>query len=97
MELNADLENKIKEVALRYMENARPNWDVPHMYATVFYIKKLIEKEGGNPNILIPTMYLHDIGYAGLISEPYSFEHIEKVKQNHMKIGAELSEKYSKK
>ncbi len=93
MELDQNTENKIKETAFSYVEKARPDWNVPHLHAAVFYMKKLIKAEGGNHKILLPTIYLHDIGYAGMLSGRYTFEDNQKVKKDHMKVGAEMCRK----
>ncbi|MEA1926339.1 MAG: hypothetical protein U9M90_03845 [Patescibacteria group bacterium] len=91
MELDYEVENKIKVKALEYMKKSRPGWNVPHLHAAVFYMKKLIDIEGGNSKILLPAIYLHDIGYAGLLSNGYTFNDNQKVKKEHMIIGANMS------
>lgn len=96
MELNKDLENKIKVKAIYYMSKSRPGWNIPHLHTAVYYIKKLIAKEGGNKKILLPAIYLHDIGYFGELTRKYSYEDNEKVKKSHMITGAIMSRKILK-
>lgn len=93
MKLDKALENKIKKVSLFYMEKGRPGWNVPHLYAAVFYMKKLIKLEGGDERILLSAIYLHDIGYAGLLNKGYTFRDNDKVKKDHMIKGAKMSKK----
>ncbi|MFC1666172.1 HD domain-containing protein [Nanoarchaeota archaeon] len=75
------------------MEKSRPDWNVPHFYTAIFYMEKLIEKEGGNPKILLPAIELHDIGYGcgEFLSKKYTFEDNQKVRKKHMIIGAKKS------
>jgi HD superfamily phosphodiesterase len=56
-------------------------------------MRKLISGEGGNENILVPAMYLHDIGYHGLIKDNRSLENRLKAKKKHMKRGARMAKK----
>jgi len=97
MDFNIETENKIRELSNKYMEKARPGWGVDHVNASVFYIKELINKEGGNPNILIPTMYFHDIGYAGLLKKGYTHEQNHSAKEDHMFNGAEMTKQILRK
>ncbi len=97
MQLSQELEEKLKSKVLNILENARPNWEIPHMLATVHYIKELLKKEKGNPKILVSTMYLHDIGYAELFkNKKADYEGIKDSKKEHMIKGAILAEKILK-
>jgi len=91
--INAETEEKIKELALKFLEKGRPNWDVPHTLAAVHWIKELIKQNGGNERILVTAMYLHDIGYSGQFEEECTFDSICSQKPSHMKIGAKLAQK----
>lgn len=97
MNLDQLTEKKLKEYALFYMKQARPDFNVPHFYAAVFYMKKLIKVEKGDKKILLPAIYLHDIGYAGMLSGKYTFEDNKKVKGEHMVVGAIMSQEILKK
>jgi HD superfamily phosphodiesterase len=97
MKLDPELEKKLKSKALEYLKKGKPNWDIPHTLAAVYWMRKLIEKEGGNERILVTTMYLHDIGYYGLFPKKgYKFEEVMASKPAHAKRGAEASEKILK-
>lgn len=87
------VEERIKEIALNYAEQGRPDRDVLHVPAVVFYMKKLIAAEGGDERVLVPAAWLHDIGYAGLLEEGYSNEDNEAVKDTHMEAGARMARK----
>jgi len=92
MNLNPKLEKKLKEIAIKYLEKGKPRWDVPHTLATVYWMRKLIEKEGGDERILVTAMYLHDIGYPRL-QKGYNFDEMIESKKNHAEIGAEEAKK----
>jgi len=91
MELDQKIESQIKEKAFEYMKQSRPGWNVPHLHAAIFYMKELLAHEGGDPRILLPAIYLHDIGYAGMLNEDYSYDENKKVKKDHMIIGARVA------
>ena len=57
----------------------------------VYYIRELIEREGGDERILVSVMYLHDIGYPHL-QRGYNFGDSLKAKENHGEQGALLAE-----
>jgi HD superfamily phosphodiesterase len=61
MKLDKETEGKLKAEALKYLEKGKPGWDIPHTLASVYWMKRLIEKEGGDERILVTAMYLHDI------------------------------------
>jgi len=87
MELDQELEDRLKYVVLKRLENGRPGWDVPHTLACVYWMKELLKTEEGNPRVLVPTMYLHDIYYP---DKNYKFgpEKNKDLKREHMKKGA---------
>ncbi|MBW2993190.1 HD domain-containing protein [Candidatus Woesearchaeota archaeon] len=92
MKLNKKLEEKLKARVLVHLKNGRRGWDVQHTLAAVYYMRKLIEKEGGNEKILVTAMYLHDIGYPQF-DKKYTFDEVMKSKPEHSIIGAEKAEK----
>lgn len=51
-----------------YLENARPG-DLGHTIRVVRLVKEILKTEKGNPDILIPAAYLHEIGYSGLFKK----------------------------
>lgn len=88
VKLDSKIEKDIKKKALYYMEQSRPGWNVPHLHAAVYYMKKLIENEGGDEKILLPAIYLHDIGYVGSLKTNYNYKESLKPKKMHMKKGS---------
>ena len=94
MDLDSSIENNIKNIVISYYEKGRSDWDIPHVLASVHWMKELLKKEQGNPRILIPAVYLHDIGYSDLFSiQNPSPEDIKRVKEQHMARGAEIAGK----
>ena len=91
MDLDSKVEGKLKEKAIFYTEQSRPDWNIPHLNAAIYYMKELIKNEDGDPKILLPAIYLHDIGYAGFLKKGYTFEDNLKAKEEHMIRGAKLS------
>jgi hypothetical protein len=62
-------------------------WDFLHTLSCVHCMKKIISSVGGNARILIPAMYLHDIGYAGSLQKKYSLDDRLGAKLHHMERG----------
>jgi len=92
MRLASDIEEKLKSKALKYLAKSRPEWDIPHTLASVNWIKKLIEAEGGNEKILVSAMYLHDIGYA-FLKKGETVKQTMSVKTEHMSFGGREAKK----
>ncbi|MEK6820297.1 MAG: HD domain-containing protein, partial [Nanoarchaeota archaeon] len=94
MEFNEESENKLKETVFKYLEHGRPNWDIPHTLTAVHWAKELLKYEPGNPKIVIPAVYLHDIGNSNLFKDSeYNLKLNRSKKQMHMKMGAEIAKK----
>ncbi|MDH4358357.1 MAG: HD domain-containing protein [Candidatus Berkelbacteria bacterium] len=91
MKLDRALEEKIKQKAEEVLIKCRPNWDLPHTQAAVYWMKQLIEHEGGDERILIPAIYLHDIGYYDLIGPGYTYQQLRQIKPKHMIKGEKLA------
>ena len=97
MAFNKKLEEKIKSVALQYLKKCRPGWDILHTFASVYWMKQLLKHEKADPKILIPAIYLHDIGSADMFKKRKSnFKNQMELKAEHMKRGATLTEKILK-
>ena len=79
---------EFKEIIKRYF--GEDSWDYNHTLAAVYWMEKLIEKEGGDKRILIPAIYLHDIGYGKDIK---SLQERISRKKIHMEEGAKEAEK----
>jgi HD superfamily phosphodiesterase len=88
MKLDAKLEQKLLNKVTPYLKKGRPGWNLPHTLAAVYWIKELINTESGDEKILVSTMYLHDIGYAELFGQGYTWEKMAASKPDHMKYGA---------
>ncbi len=78
--------------------NGRPNWDIPHTLASVYYMKQLLKNEKADlaplkgyakasRKILISTMYLHDVGYSDILGDLNNHRIVVGVKKDHMKSG----------
>ncbi|MDP7141397.1 MAG: HD domain-containing protein [Candidatus Woesearchaeota archaeon] len=91
MKLDEQLEERLKSEAIKYLEQGKPDWDIPHTLATVHWMRQLIEKEGGDERTLVTTMYLHDVGYPEL-KKGYDFDDLMKSKKHHAQNGAEIAE-----
>lgn len=91
MKLKKDLEDKIKKAVLEKIGNGgRRGWDIPHILCAVKWVKKLIQKNGGDEKVLIPAMYFHDSCYPS--SEAgYNYEKSMDMKKMHAKRGADFS------
>jgi len=92
--------SKFKAIVKPYLLECR-HGDYEHTLRVVKWMKVLMKTEGGDPEILIPAAYLHEIGYYTLLpkEEKDSLkrdEMIKKYKQEHMKRGAKLAEKILK-
>lgn len=96
MRIDKQTEEKLKVIVTKYLIKGRIGWDLPHTFTAVFWMRKLIENEGGDERILVTTMYLHDIGYPSLSEDNCNFEEVTSKKLDHMKIGAELTKKILK-
>jgi hypothetical protein len=66
-------------------------WDLLHTFSAVKWMKEIVRYEGGDEKVLLTVMYLHDIGYAGLISEGYTLSERIEAKKKHMDISADLA------
>jgi len=95
MEFSQELEERLKLSVLKYLEKGRANWDVPHTLACVFWMKELLKYEGGNPKILIPAIYLHDVAYPQLKFKFDPNGNLD-IKKEHMRLGAIISKELLK-
>lgn len=90
---NKDTEDKLLKKVTPYLHKGRPG-DYEHTLRAVDYGKQILEKEDGIPGIVIPTLYLHDIGwslvdYADFIEAPSpDKKYYSYCVGGHMKQGA---------
>ena len=78
---------KLELEVLKILKSGRPNWDIPHTLASVYWMARLLEHESGIEKILISTMYLHDIGYSMVGSDFTKHEKTINAKFDHMRNG----------
>jgi uncharacterized protein len=95
--LKKTLENRLKDTVISLLEKGRDgDWD--HVRRAVDYGRYLLHREAGDPEIVIPALYLHDIGWSQIDfrdfthASPARAEHTES-EHLHMKLGALLAEK----
>nr|MBD3312151.1 HD domain-containing protein [archaeon] len=79
MKLTKELEERLKKEALKHLSKGRKDWDVPHTLNAVNWMRKLIEKEGGDEKVLVTAMYLHDIGYP--VVEDLNKDRLKRIKE----------------
>jgi len=93
--LDPALEQKIKAIAITYLEKGKPIWDVEHTLKSVEYLKELLKREGGNGRILITAAYLLDIGYGltDIAKKKITFIRVLEYKQAHATLGSREAEK----
>lgn len=72
------------------LEKGRPNWDLPHTQAVVYWTKQILPETNLDPLVLITAAYAHDWGYIGLFPHGASYDQIQKMKPKHMERGAEM-------
>jgi len=95
----ANYKRQLGQIVYHILKNGRPNWDIPHTKAAVFWVKKLSEEEGlteKEEKILLSAIYLHDIGYSTtqVVAE---FESVANAKADHMVSGCEMARQVLKK
>jgi len=90
-------ENRLKDIVTSLLEKGRDgDWD--HVRRAVDYGRYLLYREAGDPDIVIPALYLHDVGWSQVDfrdfthASPARAEHTESEHQ-HMKLGALMAEK----
>jgi uncharacterized protein len=94
--MEKDLENRLRQMVRPYLEHGRPG-DYEHTLRAVGYARKLLEKEVGEEDIVIPTLYLHDIGWSQVDFDDFVHAPLLSQKRDavsvglHMKHGAELA------
>jgi HD superfamily phosphodiesterase len=94
--LNAQTEKTIMKAARTILVQARDG-DWEHTLRAVYYGKYLLKYEDGDPEIVIPALYLHDIGWSRV--DNYSdFKQAGPARKRgtasvklHMQYGAELA------
>jgi HD superfamily phosphodiesterase len=93
--MDAQMENRLKEAARTILEQARDG-DWEHTLRAVNYGKYLLEYEEGDPEIVIPSLYLHDIGwsrvdYSDFKKAPAYYKSGAASVKLHMRYGAQMA------
>ena len=61
--ISFDQERQLWAAALKYLERGRPG-DVEHTRRVVAYGKTLLDREPGNPQVVVPALIIHDTGWS---------------------------------
>lgn len=61
--ISSDQEEWIWTHAQEYLKRGRPG-DMEHTRRVLAYGRILMDREGGNPNVVIPALILHDTGWS---------------------------------
>jgi len=88
-------EEQIWARSLTFLENGRPG-DLEHTRSAVAYGKILLEREGGEPQVVIPTLILHDVGwsrvdFSDFIAAPAEAKKDVESVYLHMRLGAQIA------
>jgi HD superfamily phosphohydrolase YqeK len=90
------LERELKKTVKPYLDKGRSG-DYEHTLRAVGYGKKLLQHEEGEKGIVIPALYLHDIGWGEVNFEDFINAALPSQKKDaasvdlHMKHGAALA------
>jgi len=93
MILDSKIEEKLIEIVKKL---SLDGYRFYHALAAVYWIRQLIKKGGGDEMILVPTMYLHDIGYKSTRGKENTHESYQAAKESHMIVGAQMAEEILK-
>ena len=94
--MDENLESSLKQIVKPYLDRGRPG-DYEHTLRTICYARKLLQHEKGEEIIVIPTLYLHDIGWSQVnfkdfIKAPSLSQRMNAASVDlHMKHGAVLA------
>ena len=92
--------NLIRRFAIKYiypiLDKGDPLWDRPHVESALYHMKRIIKE---NPNyhldgeLLILSVYLHDIGYSKFYKnkKPLSEKEYFIAKKTHSEIGVNIA------
>lgn len=100
--MDEKLESQLKQIVKPYLDRGRPG-DYEHTLRTIGYARKLLEHEKGEEDIVIPTLYLHDIGWSQVnfddfVKAPSLSQRIDAASVDlHMRHGTVLAKNILKK
>ena len=89
------LEGRLRQIVKPYLDRGRSS-DYEHTLRTISYARQLLQKEEGDEEIVIPALYLHDIGWSKVNYEdwinakPDQKKYADSVAA-HMRHGAKIS------
>jgi len=93
--MDREQEDRLRQIVEPYLRRGRPG-DYEHTLRTIGYARQLLQKEEGDEEIVMPALYMHDIGWSEVDYEdwinanPDQKKYAESV-ADHMRHGAELS------
>lgn len=93
--MNEMIEKQLLQAAEPYLQNGRKG-DREHTLRAVDYGKYLLDREPGDPAIVLPCLYLHDIGWSRVDYQDFvSATPVQKKDsvsmRQHMQEGAKLA------
>jgi len=93
--MNEIIERQLLQAAEPYLQSGRKG-DMEHTLRAVDYGKYLLEYEPGDPAIVLPCLYLHDIGWSRVDYQDFVDATPAQKKncvslQQHMQEGAQLA------
>ncbi len=93
--ISTEEEEQIWLRALAFLEKGRPG-DLEHTRSAVDYGRILLEREGGEPRVVIPTLILHDVGwscvdFSDFIAAPAEAKKDVESVHLHMRLGAQIA------
>ena len=91
------LEGRLRQIVKPYLDRGRRS-DYEHTLRTIVYARQLLQKEEGDEEIVIPALYLHDIGWSKVNYEDWINAKPDQKKYAdslaaHMRHGAEISKR----
>ena len=100
-DLDEEFEQQLKSTVEPMLKRGRGG-DWEHTLRTIVYARYLLEHEEGEEEIVIPTLYLHDIGWSKVnfndfLNAPHAQKNGTKSALLHMKYGADLAKEILKK
>lgn len=93
--ISTEGEEQVWVRALAFLEKGRPG-DLEHTRSALAYGKILLEQEGGEPQVVIPTLILHDVGWSRVDFSDFIAAAAEAKKDVesvhlHMRLGAQIA------
>ena len=99
--MDEEFEQQLKSIVEPVLQKGRGG-DWEHTLRTIEYARYLLQHEEGKEEIVIPTLYLHDIGWSQVdlkdfLNAPTAQKNGTKSAMLHMKYGADLAKGILKK